>query len=128
MAQTKRKRRTKHRGNAVGMVEARGRTGKPIAGAPAKNGSKAGGSGSSRASRAQEAKPPTVQSAFFKALFGVAILFVFFRFLSGGRNSTGQALAFCAVALVLYVPVMYMTDRFIYNRRLKQQAAGTAKR
>ena len=28
MAQTKRKRRTKHRGNAAGSVEARGRTGR----------------------------------------------------------------------------------------------------
>ena len=32
MAQTKRKRRTKHRGNAAGTIEARGRTGrKPTA-------------------------------------------------------------------------------------------------
>ena len=32
MAQTKRKRRTKHRGNAAGSIEARGRTGrKPTA-------------------------------------------------------------------------------------------------
>ena len=30
MAQTKRKRRTKHRGNAAGMVEARGRTGRRL--------------------------------------------------------------------------------------------------
>ena len=29
MAQTKRKRQTKHRGNAAGMVEVRGRTGRP---------------------------------------------------------------------------------------------------
>jgi hypothetical protein len=29
MAQTKRKRRTKHRGNAAGTVEVRGRTGRP---------------------------------------------------------------------------------------------------
>ena len=28
MAQTKRKRRTKHRGNAAGSIEARGRTGR----------------------------------------------------------------------------------------------------
>ena len=29
MAQTKRKRRTKHRGNAAGTIETRGRTGRP---------------------------------------------------------------------------------------------------
>ena len=29
MAQTKKKRRSKHRGNAAGVIEARGRTGRP---------------------------------------------------------------------------------------------------
>lgn len=117
MGQTKRKRRTKHRGNAAGMVEVRGRTSKSAAGAPAKNG---------RATAGRKGplplKPPTLKSAALKALFGVAILFVFFRFLSNG-NTTAQALAFCAVAFVLYTPVMYWTDRFIYNRKLRQQAS-----
>lgn len=121
MAQTKRKRRTKHRGNAVGMVESRGRTSKPLAGAPAKNGGRV--NGSTRTPRGPAIKPPTYKGAALKALFGVAILFVFFRFLSGQENSTGQALAFCAVAFVMYTPVMYLTDKFIYNRRLKQAAA-----
>ena len=120
MAHTKRKRRTKHRGNAAGMVEARGRTSKPLAGAPAKNGART--PSSARAARAMALKPPTVKGAALKALFGVVILFVFFRFLTDG-NTTGQALAFCAVAFVMYTPVMYLTDKFIYNRKLKQQAA-----
>jgi hypothetical protein len=123
MAQTKRKRRTKHRGNAAGMVETRGNTGKQLAGAPAKNGTRSA-STRSGSKLAPGAKPPTYKAAALKALFGVAILFVFFRFLSGRDNSTGQALAFCAVAFVMYMPVMYLTDKFIYNRRLKQQAAG----
>ncbi len=115
MAQTKRKRRTKHRGNAAGMVEVRGRTGKPIAGAPAKN-----GTARSSGKRVVPLRPPSLQGAALKALFGVAILFVFFRFLSD-RNTTGEALAFCAVAFVMYTPIMYWTDRFIYNRKLRKQ-------
>ena len=44
MAQTKRKRRTKHRGNAAGMVEARGRTGrKPDAPSRAARGARRAG-------------------------------------------------------------------------------------
>lgn len=121
MSQTKRKRRTKHRGNAAGMVESRGRTSKPQAGAPAKNGRQAGMTRGPRG--IVPVKPPTIQGAALKALFGCAILFVFFRFLSKS-NSTGQALAFCAVAFVMYTPVMYWTDKFIYNRKLKQQARG----
>jgi hypothetical protein len=119
MAQTKRKRRTKHRGNAAGMVEVRGRTSKPVAGAPAKNGART--STTTRGARGPALKPPTLQGAALKALFGVALLFVFFKFLSK-NNSTGEALTFCAVAFVMYTPVMYLTDKFIYNRKLKQQA------
>ena len=122
MAQTKRKRRTKHRGNAAGMVEVRGRTGKPMAGAPAKNGSPRRLERQPRRRARPALKPPTLQGAALKALFGVVILFIFFRFLSNG-NSTGEALAFCAVAFVMYTPVMYWTDKFIYSRKLKQQAA-----
>ena len=116
MAQTKRKRRTKHRGNAAGMVEARGRTSKPGEGARPKTNGRAPARG------AAALRPPTLQGAALKAVFGVVILFIFFRFVSKG-NTTGQALAFCAVAFVLYTPVMYMTDKFIYNRKLRQQQA-----
>ena len=51
MAQTKRKRRSKHRGNAVGSIESRGRTGRRLtedereaAGAAGTKGAKAAGS------------------------------------------------------------------------------------
>lgn len=116
MARTKRKRRNKHRGNAAGMVEARGRTSKPAEGARAKSNGRATGRG------AVPLRPPTWQGAALKAVFGVVILFIFFRFVSKG-NTTAQALAFCAIAFVLYTPVMYLTDKFIYQRKLRQQAA-----
>lgn len=121
MAQTKRKRKTKHRGNAVGMVEARGRTGKPVAGAPAKNGRAP--APNSRAARLTALKPPTLKGAALKALFGVAVLFLFFTFLGGESQTTAQTISFCAIAFVMYTPVMYMTDKFIYNRKLKQQSS-----
>jgi hypothetical protein len=114
MGQTKRKRRTKHRGNAAGMVEARGRTSKPPAGAAARK------PANGRAPRGiTPLKPPTLKGAALKALFGIVILFVFFRFLTDD-STTGEALTFCAVAFVMYTPVMYWTDKFIYNRKLKQ--------
>jgi hypothetical protein len=119
MAQTKRKRRNKHRGNAVGMVEARGRTSKPTS-----TSSKSGkGSSTQRGLRTPlPPKPPSWQSAAMKAAFGCVILFIFFAFLSDG-TTTGQAAGFCAFAFVLYTPIMFYTDRFIYNRKLRQQAA-----
>ena len=118
MAQTKRKRRTKHRGNAVGVVEARGRTSKPTEAERKASGGRAGGSASARG-----LKPPTLQGAALKALLGIAILFIFFRFLSKGTTS-GQALAMCSVAFILYTPLMYMTDKWIYRRKVRA-AGGT---
>ncbi len=67
MAQTKRKRRTKHRGNAAGSVEARGRTGrKPT---PAKGGKGARGAPRPpRSGRRRGARPPTASAIATVAL------------------------------------------------------------
>jgi hypothetical protein len=118
MAQTKRKRRNKHRGNAVGMVEARGRTSKPSAAVRSNGKSSARGA---RGSNARPLKPPTLQGAALKALIGAAILFIFFRFIGNGATTAG-ALTMCLVAVVLYTPIMYFTDRWIYNRKTRQGA------
>src|ERR671933_521847 len=107
MGQTKRKRRNKHRGNAVGVVEARGRArqARPRA-APAK--------GAPPRAAARPLKPPTLKGSALKALIGAVILFIFFRFLGNG-SSNAQAATMCAVAVVLYTPIMYVTDKWIYN-------------
>src|SRR5206468_12489117 len=66
MSQTKRRRRTKHRGNAAGVVEARGRTGrKPTAG------ERKPASGAKRPHRLD--KPPTWRGAFNRAILAVLI-------------------------------------------------------
>jgi len=117
MGQTKRKRRTKHRGNAVGAVEARGRTSKPREGAKPTT-----GRGGSRGA-ARPLRPPSWKSAATKAAVGILILFIFFRFLSTG-TSTGQALTMCAVAFLLYTPLMYWTDKWIYARKTRGQGGG----
>ena len=52
MAQTKRKRRSKHRGNAAGSIEARGRTGRKPTGDEVKK------SGRQTAREKRLAKPP----------------------------------------------------------------------
>ena len=119
MGQTKRKRRTKHRGNAVGAVEARGRTSKPREGAKP-----TGGRGGSRGA-ARPLRPPSWKSAATKAAVGIAILFIFFRFLSKG-TSTAQALTMCAVAFLLYTPLMYWTDKWIYARKTRGQGGDGA--
>jgi hypothetical protein len=117
MAQTKRKRRNKHRGNAVGVVEARGRTSKPREGQPRKGGSAAARGG------ARPMKQPSLQNSALKALFGAAILFILFT-VTNKDQSVGGTLLVCVVAMVIYTPIMYATDKWVYQRRLRQQQGG----
>jgi drug/metabolite transporter (DMT)-like permease len=112
MAQTKRKRRTKHRGNAAGVVETRGRTGRRPTAEEQK-----------KASREQRlSKPPTWNSAFMKAGLMAGLLFLFTRLGVFGSNTTvAQSVILCFFALLLYTPIAYATDRFVYTRAQKRK-------
>jgi hypothetical protein len=125
MAQTKR-RRTKHRGNAAGMIEARGRTGrKPT---PAERGGgdakgKGAARGAVRANRYEN--PPTWKSAVNRAaiavvFFAVLIVLIF-------KQPIPQAVALAGVMLLLYVPMGYYTDLYMYRRYQRKLAEGRAK-
>ena len=118
MAQTKKKRRTKHRGNAAGAIETRGRTGRPPT--PAER--KAAARAQVRATRLD--RPPSRRSAANRAavaalIFGFAVVVLF-----GQPVASGIALA--GFMLVVYIPMTYLTDSFIYNRRQKKKAEGSA--
>jgi hypothetical protein len=129
MAQTKRKRQTKHRGNAAGVIEARGRTGrKPTAGEK---------SGDVRQlAREKEGKldrrdrPPTWKSAFLKGMLAAIGFLVIFALL---LRHTSQGISFFPIALVFYTPISYYTDKWVYDRRQRSKAKqapgrGTASR
>jgi len=119
MAQTKRKRRTKHRGNAAGVVESRGRTGRR----PTSEEQKKASRQSAREARLN--KPPTWNSAFMKAALMAGLLFVFTQIgLFGSKADIVQSVAICLFALLIYTPIAYATDKFVYTRaqRRKQQA------
>ena len=113
MAQTKRKRRTKHRGNAAGTVEVRGRTGRPPTPEERKK--------QDRAKRAQARvpKPPTWQSAFKKASLATGFIFIFL--LVTNKFKVVPALVFALLAMLLYIPSGYYLDGYIYRRYQKKQ-------
>ena len=118
MAQTKRKRRTKHRGNAAGVVESRGRTGRR----PTPEELRKSGRETARERRMN--KPPSWNSAFLKAALMAALLFVFTRIgVFGSDAPVSQSVLLSVFALVLYTPLAYVTDRWVYQRaqRRKQQ-------
>jgi hypothetical protein len=115
MAQTKRKRRTKHRGNAAGSIEARGRTGrKPTAEEQKKAGR--------QSARDRRSKPPSWNSAALKALAMAVLLLVLTRVgILGNESSWSQSIFLSALALVIYTPLAYTTDKWVYARMLKRQ-------
>jgi hypothetical protein len=114
MAQTKRKRQTKHRGNAAGVVESRGRTGrKPTA---------AEKSGTAQKQKAQPAdrrdRPPTWRGAFVKGMFASVVLLLFGLF----ALKSGSFVALFPIVLVMYTLISYYTDRWVFNRRQRNKA------
>lgn len=125
MAPTKKKRQTKHRGNAAGFVETRGRTGRnrPEV-APAKGRGKAKGGTMAQARANRFAKPPSWSSAFQRALFAV-VIFVGVVVLAFGQKPL-PAIALGVFMLLLYTPMGFLMDSYFYKRRRNQAAAAKA--
>jgi hypothetical protein len=121
MAQTKRKKRsTKHRGNAAGSIEARGRTGRKLTAEEQKK------AGRQTARERRTAKPPSWNSAALKASAMAVLLFLLTQvgILGNSNTSIQQGLFLALLALVIYTPLAYTTDKWVYNRMLKRQAQG----
>ena len=119
MAPTRRKRRTKHRGNAAGIVEQRGRTSRP----PSPEERKAQRREQAKLERQNRmARPPSWQRAATRSLVTTA-LFVAFVTLALGQP-IGQTLALGAVLILIYIPFGYFTDSFFYKRFQGRQRQG----
>jgi Flp pilus assembly protein TadB len=118
MAQTKRKRRTKHRGTAAGTVERRGRTSRP----PSEKDRKQQSRAEAREKRLNT--PPTWKSSLTRASFAAALLFILLVATARGHNRFLTALLFTVVALAIYVPAGYFLEVFLYNRRQRRKQTG----
>jgi hypothetical protein len=114
MAQTKRKRRRKHRGTPAGTIERAGRTGRPQTREDAKR--------VARQRREERLnKPPTWRAAINRAaiaaaVFGVLVIALF-------KRDIAQGVALGAFMFLLYIPLGYGTDMVIYRIRQRRQAA-----
>ena len=115
MAQTKRKRRSKHRGNAAGSVEVRGRTGRQVE--PAKGGK--GKGGALRTDRLDKA--PTWRSAANRSAIATVLFVVVISVL---QKNVAAAVAIGLVMFFVYTALGFYTDKWIYDRRQAKKAAG----
>ena len=118
MAQTKKKRRRKHRGTQAGTIDRAGRTGRPQTRADARSISQ---------QRRQERleREPTLRGAVNRAavaaiIFGLVIVLAF-------DESPVAGASLAAFMLVFYIPMSYYTDRLLWRRR-QRKAAGVPDR
>jgi len=118
MAQTKRRRRTKHRGNAAGVVESRGRTGRK----PGQGETKAKGGKGTRPHRLDQ--PPTWRAAFNRAVIAVVLFGVVIALVPAFRKQLSALFILVPFMLLIYVPLGYYTDLWMYRRRARQKAEG----
>ena len=121
MAQTRRKRRTKHRGTPAGTIESRGRTGRPPTASERKQQSRV----SAREKRLNT--PPTWAGSAKRAALAALFIFAFILLTTGkskGANPATQAVLFAVFAFALYVPSGYYLELFLFRRRQRKSQAG----
>jgi Flp pilus assembly protein TadB len=118
MAQTRRKRRTKHRGTPAGTIETRGRTGRPLTADERKKQDR------TAARERRLNTPPTWKSSISRAGIAAALVFVFLLLTSKGANKLPTALVIAVLALVIYIPAGYYLELMLYRRRQRRKAGG----
>lgn len=110
MAQTKKKRRRKHRGTQGGRVDPNRRPGRPRSREEAKARARSG-----RKSPARADTPPTWRSAITRgavaAVIFTALLMLIFK------RPPGAAFGLGALMLVFYIPAGYYIDSTMWRRR-----------
>ena len=114
MAQTKRKRTRKHRGTPAGTIERAGRTGRPQTREEAKKIAR-----DRRTDRLN--KPPTwrgaiTRAAIAAAVFGVLLVLLF-------KRDIAQGAALGAFMFLLYIPLGFATDTFVFRLRQRRKQA-----
>jgi Flp pilus assembly protein TadB len=115
MAQTRRKRRTKHRGTAAGTIETRGRTGRPLSAEERKKQTRA------EARQRRLNTPPTWKGSATRGALAAILLFVLFAFLGKGKDPIVSAAIFALFAVALYIPGGYYMETWMYRRRQRQR-------
>jgi hypothetical protein len=110
MAQTRKKRRRKHRGTQGGRIDANRRAARPRSRAEAKARARAG------AKRAPKVdSPPTWRNSALRGV-GAAVIFAILLLVIFKRP-IGAALGLGAFMLVFYIPAGYYIDMMMWRRR-----------
>ncbi|HET6570675.1 MAG TPA: hypothetical protein VFG58_04215 [Solirubrobacterales bacterium] len=120
MAQTRKKRRRKHRGTQGGRVDSGRASGRPRSREEAKARARAG-----RSSGPKVDAPPTWQSAIVRGLAAAAIFTALLLLLF--KRPLGAALGLGAFMLVFYIPAGYYIDTMLWRRRERARIRARGK-
>jgi hypothetical protein len=123
MAQTKRKRRRKHRGTQGGRIDRRPVRGRARSRAEAQQRARSRGKKKKPGERVPN--PPSWSSAIKKG--GIAaVLFVAILTIMGQNPAASLAIGVLMVGF--YVPMAFLMDRFFHQRYLRKEAEKRAER
>jgi hypothetical protein len=123
MAQTKKKRRRKHRGTQGGSIETK-RRGRPRTREEAKARARASRSSGSSAPRVDN--PPTWRGSINRGavaavIFAAVLLLIF-------RRPLGASLGLGAFMLLIYIPAGYYIDMMMWRRRERARIRSRSER
>jgi Flp pilus assembly protein TadB len=113
MAQTRKRRRRKHRGTQSGSIDRR-RAARPRSRKEAQSRAR------SRQSNKRD-QAPTWSGAVTRGLIAAGLFFALIVVVF--RQPVLQALGLAILMLAFYIPMGYFIDRFFYNRRQRQRQA-----
>jgi hypothetical protein len=117
MAQTRRRRRRKHRGTQGGSIDRRRARGRPRSRDEARAQAR-------RRGQDRRDVAPTWRSAFNRAAIGAVVFFVLAATLL--KQPIGAAIVLSLTMMLIYVPLGYYVDRFFYRRRIAKARAERA--
>ena len=117
MAAARQKRRKKHRGTQAGTVRRKGRTSRPSSRSEARD--QARGTRANRLDR-----PPTWRGALNRAVLAAGVFLAVLVLIL--QQSFGSSVALAGFMFLVYIPLGYSMDSFIYRlrQRRKQQPDG----
>jgi hypothetical protein len=118
VAQTKKKRRRKHRGTQTGRIDRSPARGRPRSRAEAKARARSG-RGKGKGKQQRGAKPPSWGSAFQKGALAAGLFFAGLVLLF--KEPVGTTAVLSVAMIGFYVPMAYYVDRFFYNRQLRKE-------
>lgn len=124
MAQTKKRRRRKHRGTQGGRIDTRPTRGRARSRAEAQQRAR---SRTKRKKPGERVPQPPSWSGALKKGAVAAVLFVGLLALMG-QDPIKSLIAAVLLGLAFYVPMAYLMDRFFYQRYLRKEAQKQAER